>query len=443
MPLLLVVSLCLGCVTAADEIPHSTEVEQPPPMLFLGGLGASRLQADLDKTSASHWYCENKATDYGLWLFYMNFVPLRVNCWMDNMRLKWHNGTLVDKGVKVKLIGDQASPGEDISASFAKDLWSDLLRSVADLGYSATSSSVAGLHFDWRLGPAEFARDGTYAKFKKKIEGIVARTTGKKAVLVTLSYGSVLMHKFLSTEVDAAWKSKYVERWISFSGVFGGTAELTRVAFYPNAEDFYNLPEYLPYVTLEAARDMSNTFSAPFVQRPTFANDSEVILRVGTSPKMVSYTKRDIAGALGDAGLVAAKAVYEGQVGSYVFDELAAPGVRVDCIYGVGDDTINSVTFGAGFNQPATAYGREDGDGVAPTRSLARCAEWGHAGNAVSTYPLPHVGHGGTLHSANAVAIFSRILRSLPLRVPTSPVESILRTSPSTTSSASNATLYI
>jgi len=398
---------------------------EPPlnPILFMGGLGASMMNADVDK-ELSRWYCYKKVLDYKLWLYFENFWPLSENCWRDNIALRWNNGKIKDFGVKVKLVGDNRSEGTDISFGFAKDLWSDLLSGIADLGYNGNSPSVGALHYDWRLGPLELAADGTFAKHKRAIETFVAKAFGKRAVLVTLSYASTLMHKFLATFVDAAWKREHIERWISLSGTFGGAAMLTRMAFYPTPGDFYNMP-YLPYISLESCRDLGNTFPSTFVQRPTYKGADEVLLSAAGR----SYTSGDIGDALVDAGLLDAKTVFESTQDAYIFDNIDAPGVTVDCFYGIGDDTVTTIHYGNGFNQEATEYSYEDGDGVAPKRSLGRCLEWNSTSVralsaapgdsstscSVSIYEFPKIGHGGTLHIKEVVETFSRIIHNLQL----------------------------
>lgn len=385
------------------------------------------LQADLNKSSSPHWYCSTEEKDYNLWLYFSNLAPFKSNCWLDNMRLKWHNGQRQDFGVNIKLVGDRIG-NADIEQGFSKNLWGDLLSGVADLGYSGTSPYVGALHYDWRLSPDDLIASGTFAKVKSTIEEFVAKSGGRKAVLVSLSYGGPLTHRFLSTFVDSAWKNKYIERWISLSGVFGGSAELTRMAFYPEAADFFHVPELLPYISLEAARDVSNTFPSSFALEPAFLRDDEVLLRATLAGESKTYSKNDVGKALADAGLHDAKEVLEAS-NMYRFHELSAPGVPVDCVYGIGDKTINSLTFDDGFDKPATSYQYEDGDGVAPTRSLARCAEWNNitlvhrfdkavsrgsdATPLVSVYAYPKIGHGGTLHSKEAVSAFSQIMHRL------------------------------
>merc|ERR1712048_442354 len=132
--------------------------------------------------------------------------------------------------------------------------------------------------------------------------------------------------------------------------------------------------------------------------------------------KKHEYTRSDVSQALEDSGLAAARKVYDYSENAYLFDRLGAPGVAVDCIYGIDDQTVNGVHFGDGFNEAATGYTYEDGDGVATKRSLSLCAQWSGTGpNAtkVSIYSFPHIGHGGTLHSKESVQQFAQIMRSM------------------------------
>jgi len=214
------------------------------------------------------------------------------------------------------------------------------------------------------------------------------------------------MHKFLAKFVDDMWKSEYIERWVSLSGVFGGSVELTRMALYPEAKDFFNIPDYLPYISLETSRDMSNSFSSSFTLRPTFMSDKEILISTSISGKERVYGEADMSEALGDSGLSVARQVYEASKNAYSFEHLEDPGVAVDCVYGVGDKTVNGIHFGNGFNNPATNYTYEDGDGVAPTRSLSLCATW----SKTNVYTFPRIGHGGTLHSQDAVQQFAKII---------------------------------
>jgi hypothetical protein len=398
---------------------HASTSDIPHPLIFTGGVGASMLQANLNKTASPHWFCDKQYKGYDLWLYYTNLAPMKADCWLDNMRLRWEDGKMQDAGIDIVLVGDNLKAGDNVNTGFAKDLWSDLISGVSGLGYSGSSPHVSALHYDWRLSLDQLIKDGSFTKMKQQIEARVTAAHGKRAVLVTLSYGGPLMHKFLAKFVDAAWKQKYIERWVSLSGVWGGSVELTRMAFFPEPKDFFNIPEFLPYISLEAARDMSNTFPSSFTLRPTFMKSNEVLVSAQIAGQKHKYGKDEISPALADSGLLAAKQVYDVSRNAYSFHHLGEPGVEVDCIYGIGDDTVNGVHFGNGFNKPATNYTFEDGDGVAPRRSLSLCGEW----SRTSVHTFPGIGHGGTLHSKPAVQRFARIMQSLQGRQP-APIES-------------------
>jgi len=395
------------------------------PLVFVGGMGASTLRADVNKTTVPHWYCTNTEKDYKLWLFYENFAPAKAFCWIENMRLAWKDGVLQDTGVEAKLPGDALKPGSDIKGGFAVDLWTDYLKGVEDLGYSPTSPSVIALHYDWRKSVQEWAVDGTFAKMKEQIESQVAKASGQRAVIVSLSLGVPTMHKFFATFVDAAWKEKNIERWVSASGSFGGVVELARMYLYPEPVDLADVPKYFPYLTLPVMRELWNTFSASFMQKPTFLRDDEVLFNVSTAPgkpPSLYYTK-DLGAALHDAGLSQAKELLDSHSQAYVFSELPAPGVTVDCLYGDKLASGNSVQFAHGFGQRSTGYSTEDGDGTVPARSLRMCEQWKAADNTsappVSLYAFPGSSHQGVLHDKAPVAVFAKIMRTLYPHRPT------------------------
>lgn len=181
------------------------------------------------------------------------------------------------------------------------------------------------------------------------------------------------------------------------------------MAIYPEAQDFYNIPKYLPYISLEMMRDLSNTFPSNFVLQPTWLNDTEILISASVGGRNAAYTKHDIASALEVAGLSEAKRAYEASSSRYSFHQLGDPQVPVNCVFGTGDKTIRSISFGDGFGKPATGYVYEDGDGMAPVRSLSLCAQW----EGATAHGLPHAGHGGTCHTPAAVDTFSQIVRSL------------------------------
>ena len=52
-------------------------------------MGASQLTAKLNKTQAPHWFCRKQQDDYPLWLDFLDFLPENVDCWLDNVSVRW------------------------------------------------------------------------------------------------------------------------------------------------------------------------------------------------------------------------------------------------------------------------------------------------------------------------------------------------------------------
>jgi len=57
------------------------------------------------------------------------------------------------------------------------------------------------------------------------IEKTYTANGNKPVIAVSFSLGGPVMALFLQQYVPEAWKTKYVSSVLSFSGVFGGTAE--------------------------------------------------------------------------------------------------------------------------------------------------------------------------------------------------------------------------
>lgn len=107
--------------------------------------------------------------------------------------------------------------------------------------------------FDFRKGPQEHIRDGSYELLKKQIELYYTNANRDRdldvkpplrVVLVSLSQGGPVVHNFLDwversmgDEAGRQWKDKHVERWVSLSGVFGGTSMMTSAVVQPDDGD--------------------------------------------------------------------------------------------------------------------------------------------------------------------------------------------------------------
>lgn len=482
----------------ADEYLLPTASTAPPPappasvlpILFIGGMGASQLTATLNKTSAPHWFCTKTSKNYPLWLDFFDFAPGAADCWMDNIRVRWTpplpvpNSTDVfprvcssidpdhscDEGVTVSVPG-LLSVASDPDKWFSKTLFAPLAAAAAGAvpGYrvgdreedlqhqeqAAPSSSaeaepwtdvvrtvykpytMGAIHYDWRLGPQEWARDGTFDAARRKIELFVRKNDNKPAIIVSLSEGGAFFYQFLTMFLggaagaphhdksrSAAWKAANIHRWVSLATPFAGSAELTRMMFYPDSVDFYRVPQLLPYISSPSLRDVSLTFPNTFVGQPGYLGADEVLVSSSVGAAELNYTRSALGQALDDAAhpggalrLQAQKNVLQHM------KELPAPGVDMDCVFGQQAENTKPTTVGSyirfpgGFEEPSGGNLAEPGDGVVTARSLERCREWveetqGSSTTAVRVFPVPGASHGGVLRDASVLKLFAGVVKA-------------------------------
>jgi hypothetical protein len=399
----------------------------PSPILFIGGMGASSLLADVNRTETRHVFCSKTARATKIWLDYEGLAPGASDCWLDNMALHWRakkskntEYEQIDEEIGIHMYpeGDTKPPG---TASFqfglVMPLWDSLVENAESMSkdkpykYSRTNFHQFGnLVYDFRKGPTEFAKDGTFAKTKKNIETYVdGLNGGTPAVIVTLCEGGTFFLSFMRfiSELGGAgqaWKSRYIAHWVSLSGIFGGTPELLRIALYPEAIDDYYISKVLPWLTKTDLRDMAASFVATFTGMPNSylqSEDNEILVRSTSG----NYSRANLTLAFNDSGLIPQISIFEQQT-QHAFQNQPPPGVPVSCFYGTGKDTLSTMDYMNGWNRPATKFWYEDGDKVAPKRSLELCGRWPNT----EAEGFPGLGHDDTLRDKNVMERWVKVL---------------------------------
>lgn len=127
-------------------------------------------------------------------------------CWIEHMKLD--PDTARDPaGIRIRPAqgleaGDFIMPGYWV--------WGRIIENLAELGYDHNNMHMAS--FDWRLDVTGLeGRDHYFTRLKAQIETIT-RTNGRRAVVVTHSYGASVWHYFM----------KWVEADVDHHGVTGG-----------------------------------------------------------------------------------------------------------------------------------------------------------------------------------------------------------------------------
>ncbi|XP_030060866.1 phosphatidylcholine-sterol acyltransferase-like [Microcaecilia unicolor] len=67
--------------------PEAALSNNTPPVVLVPGCLGNQLEAKLDKEEVVNWMCYRKTEDYfTIWLDLNLFLPLGVDCWIDNIR---------------------------------------------------------------------------------------------------------------------------------------------------------------------------------------------------------------------------------------------------------------------------------------------------------------------------------------------------------------------
>lgn len=96
--------------------------------------------------------------------------------------------------------------------------------------------SLFGLPYDFRLVLDPTYRTVIFTAFKKQIENAVLKNNNQAAVIVTHSFGGIMLKWLLHTLNDDEWIQKYISQWVCISCPFGGSAFALRSA---TSGDYY------------------------------------------------------------------------------------------------------------------------------------------------------------------------------------------------------------
>ena len=139
-------------------------------------------------------------------------------CWMQHVSLNATTGLDPD-GVRLRAMASFAAVDYFVQGY---PVWGPLIESLALVGYDPSTVHVAS--YDWRLGMRSVqARDGYFSQLRAHIETQVAHS-GRKAVVVSHSFGEVVFRHFMRwVEADAGggpqWVSRHVHALASIGGV--------------------------------------------------------------------------------------------------------------------------------------------------------------------------------------------------------------------------------
>lgn len=340
------------------------------PVVIIPGDGSNQLEARLNKPSTVSSLCSKKSDWYRLWLSTTQLL-VGTRCWADNIRLLYdeeHDVLTNNLGVETRVPDfggtssfeelDPAIPAH-ASAAFRK-----MVVAMVAAGHTR-NVTLRGAPYDFRYAPPS----PVGAKFQADLKTLVEQTataSERRVTLVSHSMGCLQALYFLNSQTQA-WKDQFVEKWVPLAGPFAGSA--VEMKLHASGNNM-GLPVD-PLIIREEQRSYETNFWLAPVPR-WFGG------RVLVSTPSRNYTAGDYDAFFDDVGFPAGKKLMRRVAG--LTSEVAAPGVDVVCMYGLGVDTPDHFVYGpGGFDkQPQVVNG--DGDGTVNDHSLRLCERWAEPG---------------------------------------------------------------
>ncbi|XP_053460482.1 phosphatidylcholine-sterol acyltransferase isoform X2 [Nycticebus coucang] len=143
--------------------PHTTPKAElsnhTRPVILVPGCLGNQLEAKLDKPDVVNWMCYRKTEDFfTIWLDLNMFLPLGVDCWIDNTRVIYNrsSGHVSNApGVQIRVPGfGKTYSVEYLDSSKLAGYMHTLVQNLVNNGY-VRDETVRAAPYDWRLEPSD------------------------------------------------------------------------------------------------------------------------------------------------------------------------------------------------------------------------------------------------------------------------------------------------
>ncbi|XP_069757454.1 phosphatidylcholine-sterol acyltransferase [Narcine bancroftii] len=385
--------------------PEDANIRQSevPPLIIVPGHVGNRLEAKLNKQALVHWLCLMRTNKFfTLWLNINMFLPIGIDCWIDNIRRIYNRTTgrsSNSPGVEIRVPGF----GKTYSVEYLDSLkltgyFNTLVQFLVNIGY-VRDATVRAAPYDWRVAPYE--QEEYFDKLKNLIEEMYM-TYRKSVYLMGHSMGNLFILHFLKHQPQE-WKDKFIHAFISLGAPWGGSVKTFSVLA---SGENYGLSLDPLKIREQQRATTTNAWLLPtkrawpadhiFISTPTY-----------------NYTYNDYRRFFTD--IEYEDGWFKWKNGKSFLSELRPPGVEVYCMYGVGLPTPVTYIYDEGFpsSQPVQSV-YEDGDSTVSKKSLSLCKQWkDHQAQKVHVMEFPGIRHLEHIYDMNALeAIQDVLLRS-------------------------------
>ncbi|XP_067853543.1 phosphatidylcholine-sterol acyltransferase [Heptranchias perlo] len=382
--------------------PEDANIKQSelPPLVIVPGHVGNRLEAKLNKPASVHWLCMKRTSKYfTLWLNLNMFLPVGIDCWIDNIRLVYNQTTQRTSnapGVETRVPGF----GKTYSVEYLDPLklagyLHALVQFLVNVGY-VRDETIRAAPYDWRV--AAYEQEEYFDKLKRMIEEMHT-TYGKPVYLLGHSMGNLFILHFLK-EQPQEWKDKFIHGFISLGAPWGGTVKSLAVLA---SGDNYGLA--LEYLKIREHQRTTTTNPWLLPTRRAWPADHVFI-----STPTYNYTYDDYRKFFTDIGYE--EGWFKWQRSRGLLSDLSPPGVEMYCMYGARIPTPVTYIYDEGFpsTQPVRiVYG--DGDNTVSMKSLSLCREWkDQQEQKVHVIEFPDTLHLDTIYDIQTLAVIQEIV---------------------------------
>ncbi|XP_010222771.1 PREDICTED: phosphatidylcholine-sterol acyltransferase isoform X3 [Tinamus guttatus] len=314
--------------------PEAPPTNSTPPVVLVPGCLGNQLEAKLDKPDVVNWMCYRKTEDYfTIWLNLNTFLPVGVDCWIDNTRVVYNRTSRKMSN----------APGVHIRVP----------------GFGKTYSVEY-------LDQSKLADE--QPEFFQNLKALIEEMHDayqRRVFLIAHSMGNLHVLYFLMQQTQV-WKDQYIGGFISLGAPWGGSVKPLRVLA---SGDNQGIP-LMSNIKLREEQRMTTTSPWMF---PTSLAWPETHVFISTPT--YNYTYRDYQRFFTDVNLEDGWYMWEDM--KDLLKDLPPPGVDTYCLYGTGYPTVETYIYDEHFpyEDPVDMiYG--DGDDTVNTRSSELCKRW-------------------------------------------------------------------
>ncbi|XP_076878349.1 phosphatidylcholine-sterol acyltransferase [Brachyhypopomus gauderio] len=337
-----------------------------PPLIIVPGNLGNRLEAKIDKPVLVHWLCYKKSEGwFPLWIDLNMFMPIGIDCWIDNMRIVYNrttHKTSNSPGVEVRVPGfGQTYTVEFLDTNKLAGYFFTMVEHLVNIGYER-NKTVRAAPYDWRIAPNE---QGKYFSDLKNLVEEMHDEYNQPVYLLGHSMGSNYILYFLNQQ-SQAWKDRYIRSFISLGAPWAGAVKPLRVLA---SGDNDGIP-LVSSIKIREEQRMTTTNPWMIPSEEAWPKDHVFI-----SSPFFNYTNQDYKRFFTDINF---------EDGWYMWEDtrnltagLPTPGVEVFCFYGVGLPTPVTYVYDEEFpNADPVDFLYDDGDNTVDSRSMSMCKRW-------------------------------------------------------------------